>query len=261
LNGVVLNLRDNIAKEDIDKILGKVNPQWGIRQIQFMHRFEVDPYTLKLINDYILTKYPTAGLRNVFNGKWAFDNLDFLEFLPSLKNLGVDLYDQIPLKPINKYLDLESLGIGGVIRIIRIHEIQNQKNLRSLFACGKIKDIEIIGNMPQLEKLTFSMMTLKSLKFLYPLENLKELHFMLGGTKNLYDLPRIGKIEKLSFTRVRLLKIENLEPINNMKYLKHLTFDTQPHLTDLDWLKNKDVKVEVFNCKNYKGKDQKHYWQ
>ena len=81
---------------------------------------------------------------------------------------------------------------------------------------------------------------------------LKELHFKLGGTKNLIDLPNIGKIEKLSFMWVRQLMIENLLPINEMKYLKELSFDTQAHLTDLDWLKDTSIKTEIINCKNFR---------
>ena len=95
-------------------------------------------------------------------------------------------------------------------------------------------------------------MTLKNLDFLTNLGNLKELHFMLGSAANYDKLPEIGKIEKLSFTWVRQLTSQHLLPINKMPFLKELKFDTQAHLTDLDWLKNKTIKTEVINCKKYR---------
>jgi len=74
---------------------------------------------------------------------------------------------------------------------------------------------------------------------------------MLGGTKNLEALSEIGKIQELSFMWVRQLRIEHLYPINKMKNLNKLKFDRQPHLLNLEWLKNKTIDVEVINCKNF----------
>lgn len=91
---------------------------------------------------------------------------------------------------------------------VSLKPIIQQTSLKNLFLFDKPKDMEIIGQMPWLENLTFSMQTLKSLNFLIPLSNLKELHFKLGGTKNLTELPNIGKIEKLTFMWVRQLLIE-----------------------------------------------------
>ena len=101
--------------------------------------------------------------------------------------------------------------------------------------------------------LNIPRMTFKELDFLRTLNELKELHFILGGTKNLSAVPEIGKIEMLSFLRVRELKVEHLEPINRMAFLTHLKFDTQPHLTDLNWLQKKSIQVEVVGCKNFKN--------
>jgi hypothetical protein len=105
--------------------------------------------------------------------------------------------------------------------------------------------------MPWLRVLSLSGQTLTNLDFLVPLLGLGELHFLLGGTTNLAALPRIGKIERLSFLRVRQLRMEHLLPINLMQYLKELKFDQQPHLTNLDWLSNQNVKTEVVACRNF----------
>lgn len=243
--GGVLNIYNDLTKEDCDLIIGAQR----FNQIQFAGS-KLSGETLKHIDETLLPSQQNICLSIVVNGNGAFDSLDFLSKLPNLKNLTVDLLNTNEVEKINKYLNLNILAIG--IYKNSLKPVIQQVGLTSLFVFGQPKDIEIVGQMPWLENLTFSMQTLKSLDFLSNLSRLKELHFKLGGTKNLSNLPNIGKIEKLSFMRVRQLMIENLLPINEMKYLKDLSFDTQPHLTDLDWLNNEQVKSEIINCKNFK---------
>jgi len=243
--GGVLNIYKDLTKDDCDLIINAKR----FTQIQFAGDKPNDT-TLKLINERLLPARQNICLRVITNGHGAFNNLDFLAHLPNLKNLAADLFNKDEVDKINKYLQLEILAIGT--HKVSIKGICRQQNLKSLFVFEKPKDIEIIGQMNWIEKLTFSMQSLKSLDFLIPLIILKELHFKLGGTRNLAALPDIGKIEKLSFLWVRQLVIENLLPINEMKYLKELSFDTQAHLTDLDWLKDKSINTEVVNCKNFR---------
>lgn len=243
--GGVLNIYYDLTNEECELILSAQR----FNQIQFAGD-KLNDKTLHHINEILLPSRKDICLRVVINGHGAFNDLDFLSKLPNLKNLTVDLFKSNEVDKINKYLTLEELAIGT--HRVSLKPIIQQTSLKKLFVFAKPKDIEVIGQMPWLENLTFSMQTLKSLDFLLPLINLKELHFKLGGTKNLFDLPKIGKIEKLSFLWVRQLMIENLLPINEMKYLKELSFDTQAHLTDLDWLKDRSIKTEIINCKNFR---------
>lgn len=243
-NGI-LNIYKDLTDEDCEAVI-----QNSIFQhIQFA-RGTVNNATLQRINHHFLSTGRNISLRVDLNGHGAFTNLDFLAFLPDLKNLKVSMYGNNEVSKINDYLQLEELYIGPYK--ISIKEIIHQKSLKKLFIGEKPKDIDVVGQMPWLEKLTFSKQTLKSLDFMEPLKNLKELHFMLGGTKNLTALPTLGLIEKLSFMMVRQLMVADLLPINQMKYLKELVFDGQPHLTDLDWLDNKNIKTRVIACKNFK---------
>jgi len=243
--GGVLNIYYDLTNDDCDLIVGAKR----FNQIQFSGS-ELNEKTLKLINDELLSSRENVCLSITLNGEGVFENLDFLSKLSNLKNLTVDVVKTDEVEKINKYLNLNALSIGT--QKVSLKPIIQQAALKSLFVFGQPKDLEIVGQMHWLEKLTFSMQTLKSLDFLSPLRNLKELNFKFGGTRNLTNLPNIGKIEKLSFMWVRQLMIEDLLPINEMKYLKELSFDTQPHLTDLDWLKDKSIKTEIINCKNFK---------
>ena len=244
----VLNIYGNCSVNEINKAV-REKSKWGISLIQFARKFDVELKLLKILNNTVLEQNPNCSLRQTFNGHGAFNNLNFLEHLKNLKDLRIELFGELDLEPINKYCNLKTLAIGG--NKSKIEQIIKHDSIDNLFVFEKIKDIELIGRMKNLKVLTISKMTLKNLEFLKQLKKLKELHFMLGGTKNLDSLPEIGKINELSFMWVRQLKIEHLSPINNMIYLKKLKFDRQPHLLNLDWIINKEIKVEVINCKNF----------
>lgn len=243
--GGVLNIYSDLTDADC-KLIQATNK---LSQIQFAKSFKVADKTFGLINNALLTSDKNPTLRFTLNGYGAVNDLNCLDLLSNVKSLTVDMFNNNQLDRINQYTKLTKLAIGGNISIKSIVE---QKDLEELFLFEKLKDIEVINSLTKLKKITFSKITPKNLDFLVGLSNLKELHFMLGSATKYERLPDIGKIERLSFTLVRQLTVNDLLPINRMKYLRELKFDTQAHLTDLDWLTNKTIKTEVINCKSFK---------
>ena len=248
-NGGILNIYGNCSKLEIDKMMRDAASKGGIILIQLARKFKVSDELLAYLNRIVLEKYPNCGISLTLNGLGAFDDLTFLKHLNNLKRLRINLNQQVDLSPINAYCELHFLAIGG--DKLKIKGIVKNKTIEELSVFHKINDVECIAEMTQLKKLDITGMTLKDLCFLNTLTHLKELNFMLGGTKNLESLPDIGKIERLSFTSVNQLTIENLLPINQMKYLKELHFENQPQLTDLNWLKKVGVETKVIHCKNF----------
>ncbi|TGK20339.1 hypothetical protein [Leptospira stimsonii] len=246
LTNGVLNIYDNLTERDCRSIL----KSGELSSIQFGRRFEVSDKTFELINRKLLTIAKAPYLRLILNGFDAVDNLDCFAQLPNLKFLLVDMFKNDQLDKINRYLKLKSLRIAG--NGISIRPIVEQTELEEISLAEKLKDIEVIGSMKNLKRVSFTKVSLKNLDFLLPLKNLEELHFMLGSAPDCSRLPEIGKIKKLSFTLVPKLTIENLLPINRMKFLKELEFRMQPHLFHLDWLTNKKIKTKVVKCKNFK---------
>jgi hypothetical protein len=243
--GGVLNIYNDLTESDCQSIV-LTNT---LRQIQFAKSFKVSDKTFELINGHFLTLDTKPILRFTLNGYDAVSDLECLRQLPNLKSLTVDMFGNSQLDRINQYSKLITLGLGG--DRISIKPITEQTHLEELFLFDKLRDVQVIGSMKKLKKITFSKMTLKNLDFLTNLDNLCELHFMLGSATNYDRLPDIGKIENLSFTWVRQLTVEHLLPINKMTHLKELKFDTQAHINNLDWLTNKSIKTEIINCKNF----------
>lgn len=245
--GGVLNIYHDLTEADCLSITSTNM----LKQIQFARAFNVDDGTFELINSRLLPLSKNPTFRVILNGSRAVHNLNCLRFLTNLRSLTVDMFKNDQLKELNRYAKLEVLGLGG--HGISVKPITQQTGLEELFLFGKLKDVESISSMKRLKKVTFSQITLKNLDFLTELDDLRELHFMLGSATNYDQLPNIGKIESLSFGHVRQLTTDHLLPITRMKYLKKLGFHTQPHLTDLDWLKDKSIETEVIKCKNYKN--------
>ncbi len=245
----ILNVYGNCTIEEIEKAT-RQQPDCGITLIQFARRFKVEEELLIMLNGSVIKAFPNCSLAVSLNGYGAFDDLGFLEYLTDVSDLRISGFGEVDLEPINKYCRLKHLAIGG--NNCRIEQITNHDSIESLFIFEKIKDIELIGRMKPLKKLTISKMTLKNLDFLKDLIALKELHFVLGGTKNLEALPAIGRIELLSFAAVKQLRMEHLKPINEMSSLKKIKFDRLPHLLNLNWLNHKDVEIVVTHCKNYR---------
>jgi hypothetical protein len=165
----------------------------------------------------------------------------------------LDLTKSFDLSPINEYLKLSSLGISMAKGRIDLRVIGQQQAVEDLFLAGKIQCEESISQFTHLTKFTFGITGCKSIDFLKPLHNLKNLHFSFGGEKDYTSLPEIGQIEHLSFLRVKKLKDEDLYPINQMKHLKYLKLEDQPLITSLDWITNKALKIELNNVKGLKS--------
>jgi hypothetical protein len=244
--GGVLNVYNDLTEADCKSIISTNK----LRFIQFAKAFKVTSRTFELMDSELLTLSPIPALSLRLNGFDAVNDLECLSQLPNLKSLKVNMYKNNQLDRINWYCRLGTLALGG--NGISIRSIVEQEDLEELFLSEKLRDVEVIGSMRNLKKITFSSMTLKNLDFLTTIDNLRELHFMFGSATNYQSLPNIGRIEKLSFTWVRQLTVEHLLPINRMSYLKELKFDMQAHLTNLDWLTNKNVNTEVIGCKKFK---------
>lgn len=248
--GGVLNVYSNLTIDDCNLII----KEDILRQIQFAGD-RLNNESLQIINDLLLPSRKNVTLKITIDGSGNYRNLDFLSQLSNLKSLTAglfmsDLFTRNEIYKINSFLVLEELAIGT--DRVSVEDIISQRSLKKLVIFEKPKGVEVIEQMPWIKNLKFSSQSFKSLDFIRSLKDLDELHFMGGGTKNLTALPYIGKIKKLSFVWVRKLMIDDLLPINEMDFLKELSFETQPHLTDLEWLKNKNIKTTVIRCKNFK---------
>lgn len=168
-----------------------------------------------------LRQYPHVWLRAY--GPWFknFD-LDFLRHYPFVRHLEIDVLDLANLDGLQHVSpELESFGLGETKR--KAHSfsfLQRFPRLRTLHLEGHTKDIDVIGALSQLEKLTLRSITLPDLSVLRPLKQLRALEIKLGGTKKLDLLPEIGKLRYLELWMIRGLT--DLGPIASVRTLQFL---------------------------------------
>lgn len=240
----VLNIYADLGREDCTAIAEAVAAsKYGLRQIQFARRFPVSRNTLVYINDILLSKCPFAPLKETLNGYGAFDNLDFLQWLPDLKKLGIDLIKPASLRPIVAYTRLEDLFLDG--RSVSLSSLAGASALTHFVGHDKLRDVETIATFSNLTSLALSKQRLANLDFLLPVSELKSMTLWQGKIQDLAALPRIGKIEQIKFVNVANLSPEQLTPLNEMPFLQRVTFHEQHLVKNTSWLIKPGVIVEL----------------
>jgi hypothetical protein len=237
LRGGVLNIYGELNSADAERIGGQAK----LELIQFGRKFDVSNATLRLLNDHVLAQHPQASLRETLNGFGAFDDLGFLGHLPGLRSLGIDGNHAIDLRPIRSHGALEHLSVGGLGT--SLSPLQGYERLRSFAFGERIKHHEAVGTFTNLERLTINGQNLKSLTFLKPLQSLRSLSFVLGGTRRFADLPDLPRLDELSIWRTRKLEIDDLLPLNQISSLRRLVLSELPRITSLDWLTNSSLHI------------------
>ena len=201
--------------------------------------------SLKETDFQILGKYfeekPKLQLRVCIRD--SVENLDFLKYFPGVKKFSCDVWNLETLDGI-EYLpgDLEYFGFGQTKK--KSHSLKFLRRfpgLKRLFLDGHKRDIEVVGEMPILEKLDLRSITLPNLEMFSGLETLWWFTLKLGGTKNLKALPDIGNLKYLELWRIRGL--EDISMISEITSLKFLFLQTLNRITELpDFSRNQQLK-------------------
>lgn len=171
----------------------------------------------------VLQRHPRVQLRAYGSYDGSITDLDFLRFFPTLRRFSADrLYHSLTNIEGLAYLpeQTEFIGIGQTKKKLSLAGLGRFKALQRLYIEGQTKDIEVIGDLQQLQSLTLRSVTLPDLAILLPLRQLRALDLKLGGTKNLSLLPEIGRIEYLELWMVKGLS--DLTPISQLPGLEYL---------------------------------------
>jgi protein phosphatase 1 regulatory subunit 7 len=184
-----------------DQILNKIN--------QLCIRFE-DSFGVRFFGHYS-SIFDCNVLSNIPNVKalyldclQAIHNLNTITKLDHLQmlNLGVYNLDDSDILKANNFRNLKTLIISSGKRTINLEYIKDNKHLKALIVSGKIKNIDAIGDVAELEFLSLNSVTKSSIAFINNLKRLKTLKFILGGRDNINEIEE-NHIETLEIIRVR----------------------------------------------------------
>lgn len=183
-------------------------------------------------------------LHEIFNPEKLFE-------LPKLRKLSFGVYNYHAQDFLNK-LDigkLEQLTIGETKkRNFDLSPLREGNQIRSLSVVGHSKNINVIGEMDNLEALSLHSIGKKfSLDFVSNIAKLKTLKITLGGRENIDEINH-PLLRELEIIRIRgfndlgdLSRFPHLRRLNIEDQIKILSISLQtPHLNEL----------KVLNCKS-----------
>lgn len=182
------------------------------------------------------------------------DNVEFLCDLKYLKRLSLGVFEisDTEILRASNFQNLIELIIGETkTKALNLKYLESYKNLNYLIISGHTKNIEVVGNLYNLEYLALNSVSKVNLSFINKLKKLKTLSIVLGGRENLDELEE-NKIEILEIIRVR--GFNSFSNISRFKNLKSLIIEDQIQLTELH-IKNEAPTLKsllLINCKSLK---------
>ena len=203
-----------------------------------------------------LAAYPDITLRIYSQSSNALPNLSFLRHYPFLSRFQVDAHhlestDGIEHLPST----LVFFGFGQTrSKNISLEFLLGFPRLKELYLERHTKNLNVVSNLSNLERLTLRSITLPDLALLLPLGQLWSLDIKLGGTKDLRLLPKVGALKYLELWMIKgledlraiaevitlqnlfleaLKNVTSLPSFQNLRQLKRVTLDTMKGISDL----------------------------
>jgi hypothetical protein len=178
-----------------------------------------------------MEQYPHVTIRRY--GYDSLPNLRFLECFPYARKIQVDVFELQSFDGLESLnADLESLSLGQTrSKAHSLRVLQRFSKLRELYLESHTKHIEVLSELPELERLMLRSITLPNVSILLPLRKLWSLDLKLGGTTNLSMLPEVGRLQYIELWMIKGLA--DLSPIAEVSSLEYLFLQALKNVTSL----------------------------
>lgn len=229
---------DNVSESCIDMVAE--NPK--VKVLQTSSPITIDSW--KLINDRLIGSRPDIQIR-IYGHYSAPCDLNILQYIPSVENLAIDcLRDASNFDHIKELKRLKSLSVGiyhldsfdflkslpkSIEKIFlggtksnkpSLDGLENLTNLKELYIDGQNKNLDAIGNLNQLERLTLRSVSPNDIKFVRNLPKLWSLDIKLGGIRDLNPIEGLHNLKYLELWQVKgLSDISVVSTLIGLQYL------------------------------------------
>lgn len=179
------------------------------------------------------------------------DNVQAIGQLQNLQKLSLGVFElkETEVLSSENLKNLTELIITETrTKAFNLEYLKDHKNLKFLIIGGHNKNIEAVGELSNLEYLSFNSIKKTPVPFVNKLKKLKTLKFILGGRENIQEIGE-NEIENLEIVWVR--GFNNISNISNFKKLKTLLIEDNIQLQaayfdkQLPYLED----VKILNCK------------
>jgi hypothetical protein len=178
-------------------------------------------------------------------------NVEAIADMPQLESLSLGYFEPkdfilLDLAPST----LTKLSVKTRDRKSSLASLRRFRSLKILYLEGQCKDIEVLGELHDLEDLTLRSITTPDLSYLAHLKKLWSLDIKLGGIRSFVGIEGKESIKYLELWQVRELK--SIEIIAALPGLQNLFLQSLPHIESLPSLTNASALRRVY-LENMKG--------
>jgi hypothetical protein len=179
------------------------------------------------------------------------ENVSCISELQKLKMLSLGVFELQETEILNSdnLRHLTTLFLTETrTKALNLDYLRDYKNLKELIIGQHTKNIEAVGELANLEFLSFNSIKKTPVPFVNKLKKLKTLRFILGGRENIHEIEN-NEIENLDITWVR--GFNDISNLSNFKKLKTLLVQDNIQLPNIHF--NTEfpnlIDLKILNCK------------
>lgn len=181
------------------------------------------------------------------------ENINSLAELQKLQKLSLGVFElkETEILNSNNLKGIEELILTETkTKAFNLGYLKNYKNLKLLVIGGHTKNIDSVGELTELEFLSFNSVKHVPIHFVNKLKKLKTLNFILGGRDNINEIEE-NNIENLNITWVRGFNdLSCISKFNNLKTL-HIEDNIQLNKIQFDKEFHSLIDLKILNCKTF----------
>jgi hypothetical protein len=176
-----------------------------------------------------------AGLKHVRHFKadclTRAVHVEAIAEMPNLRSLWLGILDLETFDVLTRVTPgLTEIMLGETrSRKPDLQVLSRFKRLRVLYLDHQIRNIEVLGELSALERLTLRCLSTPDVAFLKPLSRLWSLAISLGGIKSLSGLEGMSHLKDLDVQQVQ--KLADVGVVSTLRGLQHLRLDSLRHIT------------------------------
>jgi protein phosphatase 1 regulatory subunit 7 len=178
-------------------------------------------------------------------------NVDAIGRLQNLQKLSLGVYELKETEILNSQ-NLKKLSelilTETKTKALNLQYLRDYKKLKLLVIGGHSKNIEAIGELQNLEYLSFNSLKKTPVPFVNDLKKLKTLKFILGGRENIQEIGE-NEIENLEIVWVR--GFNDISNISEFRKLKTLRIEDNIQLKKVHFERELPCldDIKILNCK------------
>lgn len=226
--------------EEVDELCASLDENFGVRF--YAH------YSLSF-DGRTLLRIPHVKMLHLDSLVQAHhtETLAVLEHLCSL-HLGIYELENTDILGFDSLRSLRDLVIISDKRVLNLEYFKAFSQLEHLHVGGKVKNLDAIGNLEDLNYLALHSISKLPLHFVNRLKKLKQLRILLGGREHIQEIEE-NEFDHLEICRIR--GFHDLSNITNFRVLTSLMIEDQAQLREISFDRRMEAleEITISNCK------------